>query len=213
MAHSLTSGMLTQTQAKSLMPIIFCEIDTTGGNVYAWTGIGTIVWNSITWTGLGNLVALSAVTEAAAIQASGVSLTLNGVPSASVSIALSSLQRFKPVKLWLGALDSSFAVVADPYQFFNGRCDRCEINDSGDTATITLTAESRLISMKVPRERRYTDHDQRIERPYDGGFKFVDFVITRQVPWGATAAAATSSASTAAASGTKYPGPNVMGRF
>lgn len=197
MAHSLTSGMVTQTTAKSLMPILLWELDTPGGNVYFWSGYGNLPWDSKTWVGAGNMVNMTQISETALVQANGLSLTLSGIPAAAISLALSSVKRFQPAKVWLGALDSSMAVVADPFLIFNGRTDSVVINDAAATAAITVNCENRLILMKIARERRYTDHDQRIERPLDGGFKFVDFVINRTIPWGASGAAATAPAASA----------------
>lgn len=189
MPHTLASAMATQIAAAANAPVLFVEVDTPAGNVYFWTGYGTVTWNSHTWTGAGNLISISSVQESVTVQASGVSVTLTGVPSANISLVLVSLSRLYPMKIWLGALNSSFAVVADPYLFFNGLVDTAEIIDNGPTSTIIVSGESRLIAMKNPRERRYTDGDQRIERPSDGGFKFVDFLQKREIPWGAAGAA------------------------
>lgn len=188
MAHSLTPAMLAQTQAQALMPIVFAELDTPDGNLYVWTGYGDIVWNSITWTGAGDFLGFDAVTETAQMQAAGFSISLSGVPSALVSLALSSLRRYLPLKMWLGALDQDFAVIADPYEIFNGRVDTGNITMGGDTSIIQVTAESRLLTMRQPRQRRYTDQDQRIEFPNDGGMKFVDFLQNTTIVWGAAPA-------------------------
>lgn len=176
MVRPLTSGMLAQTQAKALMPALFIEVDVPAGNLYTWSGYGDIVWGGHTWKGAGEMLGISNVSEVSQVQAAGVSITLSGIPAALIAMTLANLRRYMTTKMWIGALDATFAVIADPYLFFNGFVDSAALSQDGKTASITVTAESRLISLRIERFRRYTDQDQRIERPYDGGFKFVDFL-------------------------------------
>lgn len=176
MAHSLTSGMQSATLATVCAPLIFIEVDTAAGNVYAWSGYGNVIWNGQTWLGGGKLIGVSGVSEVAKVQASGTAFTLSGVDLALVSLALQSMQRYLPAKLWVGAMDDNFQIIADPYLLLNGRVDSSKIVATGKSAMITVTAESRLIALRLPKWRRYTDLDQRIEHPQDAGFSFVDTI-------------------------------------
>ena len=58
------------------------------------------------------------------------------------------------------------------------------ISDGGDTATIKLTAESRLIDLDRSRERRFTSEDQKIEFPDDKGLEYVDDLQDKEIVWG-----------------------------
>lgn len=176
MAHSLTSGMLAATQADVVRPIIFVEIDTSAGNVYFWSGYGNFLWNSITWTGGGNLIDIGAITEQNRVQASGCVLSLTGINTAMIATVLTDLRRYMPAKIWLGAIDNNYQLIADPFQILNGRIDSANITATGKTSTIQITVESRLIAMRNPKWRRYTDLDQRIECPNDAGFTMVDTI-------------------------------------
>lgn len=176
MAHSLTSGMQTVTQSAVCAPVIFVEVDTAAGNVYVWSGYGNIIWNGETWIGAGDLMGVSGISEVASVQASGTALTLSGVDLSLVSLALQSMQRYLPAKVWVGAMDANFNIIADPYLLLNGRVDSAKIVATGRSAMITVTAESRLISLRLPKWRRYTNLDQQIEHPTDQGFSFVDTI-------------------------------------
>lgn len=184
MAHSLTSQMLAQTQAAMLMPALFLEVDTPSGNVYFWDGYGNIVWNGQTWVGAGYFLKIDAVTETNMLQAAGVQISLSGVPSNLRSLVLQSLKRFYPCKLWVGALDATLAVVPDPFLIFNGLVDSGSMVASGKAISVTITAESRLMTLRTPRERHFTDQDARIDAPSDGGFKFVEFLQNAIITWG-----------------------------
>ena len=83
-----------------------------------------------------------------------------------------------------GAIDSSGALVVDPYTTFQGRLDVPEIVDGGDDCTIQISYESRLIDLERARERRYTHEDQQIDSPGDKGFEFVTLIQDQTVVWG-----------------------------
>ena len=74
--------------------------------------------------------------------------------------------------------------MADPYAIFQGQMDLMTISDGGDTATIKLTAESRLIDLDRSRERRFTSEDQKIEFPDDKGLEYVDDLQDKEIVWG-----------------------------
>ena len=58
------------------------------------------------------------------------------------------------------------------------------INDSGETSTITVSAENKLIIFQKTAVRRYTAEDQKIEHPTDKGFEFVAKIQEKEVVWG-----------------------------
>lgn len=176
MAHTLAPAMQAATLGNVFSPVLFVQINTAGGNVYLWSGYGNFNWNGQTWIGGGNLMGIGAITEQNKVQASGCVLTLSGVDQALIAVVLEDLQRYLPAQCWLGALDYMFNLVINPYQFLNGRIDSAKITMTGKTATIQVSAESRLIVMRNPRVRRYTDIDQRLEHPNDGGFLYVDTI-------------------------------------
>lgn len=193
MPHTMTTAMQNQTLAAQLMPILFAEIDTPAGNIQVWSGIGNLSWNGITWSGMGELGTISASSESTDLQAQGLVFTLGGFDAGLINKAIDSMRRFYPAKAWLGCLDGNFSVVADPYQFHNGLVDSASMTSDGKTASISVSSETRLIAMSQARERRYTDQDQRIECPQDGGFKFVDFLQNLITAWGSTAVTPTST--------------------
>src|SRR5690348_17133335 len=109
-SRDLTATMAAAVQAAVVRPAIFYE-----GEFYSagspsaqflrlWTGMGDLVWNGYTWTGGGNLLAISPIEESTRIEALGFSVTLSGMPSALISLALQSIRQGKPGKLWLGLL-------------------------------------------------------------------------------------------------------------
>jgi len=176
-ARDLTASMLTAIQAGLVRPAILMEGEfvSLGVTTYLrlWTGVGNLSWDSKTWIGGGHLLGISPIAESTKTEAVGFEVTLSGMPSDKISLALSSVRKNKAGRLWLALFDSAGAVIADPYLLKSGRFDMIPIEDSGDTCTITARYEDRLIALSIPRERRYTHEDQQLRLAGDLGFEYV----------------------------------------
>ena len=161
MTRSLTTAFKNETLASEITPIALVDLSFSSGPVRMWTGQGDLAWDDATWTGTGTLLNIDAIQESTAIAAHGVSLQLNGVPSELLSTVLPEHYQGRAAIFYLAALNSSQAVIADPFILWSGRMDVMQIQDAAETATITLNAENRLIDLERQRERRYTDLDQK----------------------------------------------------
>ena len=184
MSRGLTSAMRTAVASGTVYPIFFGEFDFSGGIVYVHSGFGPVVWNSKTWLGMGKFVSVQPVNETSDVAANNVSFSLSGVPSSMISEVFNNRSRGRPCTLWFGCFSSSGTLLADPQVIFSGRMDQPVLNDQGSECTVNVTAESRLIDLQRPRERRFTDQDQRNYFPSDGFFKFVAGLQDRVINWG-----------------------------
>jgi hypothetical protein len=59
-----------------------------------------------------------------------------------------------------------------------------QIEDSGETSTITLTIESKLVELNRARVRRYTHESHQSRHPNDTFFSFVADLQDKPVVWG-----------------------------
>jgi hypothetical protein len=184
MARDLSTALNTELTASALRPVVFFSGEFDGGFVRLWSGLSSIEWDGETWLGAGGLLNISPIEETADIKATGVAISMSGIPASRISTALSAARQGLPGKVWIGALDQNGAIIADPYLAFSGRLDVPELDEQGDTATITITYESRLIALERTNERRYTHEDQQIDYPGDMGFEFVPALQDKQIKWG-----------------------------
>ena len=184
MSRNLTAATVNEITADELQPIILFEGDFISGTVRAWTGIGDLSWNGATWTGTGTLMSISSVQETAETSANGISVTLNGVPSTLISLALQSCRQGARGRVYLGFLTTGGAVVADPVLLFEGRLDIPAIEENGETSSVSISYESRLIDLSRSRESRYTNEDQQRAFPGDKGFEFVPSLQDLVLTWG-----------------------------
>lgn len=75
-------------------------------------------------------------------------------------------------------------MIDDPILMFEGKLDVPSIQEGGDTSTITLSYESRLIDLQRSRESRYTNEDQQRAFAGDLGCEFVASLQEKQITWG-----------------------------
>jgi len=183
-SRTLTPAILAEISAAVIRPALLLALDTTGGYVYFWTGLGNLVWDGDTYVGAGELAGISEIRESTDLEAAGLSFHLSGVPSALVAVALGSIRQGLAAELRLAFLDASLAVIANPILLWEGFTDVPEISEDGQTATISISSEHRLVDLERPRSRRYTDQDQKIDAPTDLGFEFVPGLQDKQILWG-----------------------------
>lgn len=171
--RDLTAGMEAEVQKDTVYPILLLEGEFTTGTARFWTGLGELSWNGQTWQGLGDLVAISNIDETVEVAAKGFAVSISGQNASNISLALQSCRQGAAGRFWLGLLDAAGAVIADPYLVREGRLDVPAMSDNGESATITISYEDRLIDLERPREFRWTTESQRLFYPNDLGFEFV----------------------------------------
>ena len=69
-------------------------------------------------------------------------------------------------------------------QLFSGYMDQMNIVDAGDTATIELMVENRLIDLERVRVARFTSGYQKSIYPNDTGLDFVEDLQDKNTAWG-----------------------------
>jgi hypothetical protein len=179
--------MQAEVQAPSLRPVIFYEGVFATGTLRLWTGVGTLSWDNKDWTGAGVLLSISAVEESADLRANGVSVTLSGISSEVLAVALAQARTGKAGRLWFGCTvvtGGILQVIADPYLCFEGKLDVPTIEENGDTCTVSVSYESRLIDLQQARVWRWTNEDQQRLFPGDKGFAYVADLVDKSVSWG-----------------------------
>ena len=184
MSRGVTSAVNTIFESNSVSPFVAIDLDFDGGNFVAWTGYGNLTFGGTTYIGSGDFLNISNILENAEVQANNVTISLSGIPSTLISSSLNETYQGRSCKVYLGVLNSSNAVVSDPYLIFSGRMDLMSIDDGGQTCTISVSAESRLIDLDRTRERRYTSEDQKIDFPNDKGLEFIADLQDKEIIWG-----------------------------
>ena len=210
MRGGITSAMQTAVAANVLRPILLCELSFSSGYVRAWSGIGTLSWGGNSFLGVGKFGGFSDSPEAADIRSTSVSLSLSGIPSDLISLVLGDSYQGRSAKVWFGLVDSSMNIIADPILIFGGNMDTVQIQDTGSTSTLSITAENQLVDLHNPRERRFTDQDQQYLYPGDLGLQYIAQIQNKTLNWGiappATPASYPGTSNPGQGSGARIPG-------
>lgn len=146
------------------------------GALRIWSGGDDKTIEGNTYTGTGSLLAVSGIEESDNLSAPGASITLSGLDSTIVSLAIQEPYQNRPCRILLGSGNNFFEI-------FSGFMDVMTIEDSGDTCIISVTVESRLILLdrKVP--LRYTQETQNTRYPGDTFFSYVASLQDKKVEW------------------------------
>ena len=208
MTRTLPATMATGVEAVSIDVFFAIELffDTT--TLRFWSGLGEATIQGETYVGSGNMIQISSVDESMDISAKGATLTLSGLPSNLLSLALSEPYQGRKCKIFFGLKDNATQflqaengdflqtesgayfdlTVGEPEavmtEIFTGFMDQMNIEEAADTSTIALYVESRLIDLQKARERRYTSESQKSRFPNDRGFEFVEDLQRKRFQWG-----------------------------
>lgn len=175
MTRNLHADVVTEIDGDAVAPILFFEANFDSGALRFWTGLGEFPggWDGKTWLGAGDVIKVSDIEETAEMRAAGAVFSVSGIPSALLSIALAEPYQGRSAKCWLAFLTDAGTLIGDPYLLFDGRMDVMEIEEGGQTATIKISAESKLIALQRAKNRFCTDQDQRADYPDDTFFSGV----------------------------------------
>lgn len=207
MSREIGTGIATALEAVELQPFFGVQLYLDSGNLFFWTGLGDLTVGGITYIGTGQFLKISEMEETAEIAARGATITLSGIPSNLISLALTEPYQGRLCKIMFGAIDAnreylkledgSFVLredggriditegeVTPTVELFTGYIDQMNIDEGPDTSTIAISVESRLIDLERVRIFRFTDQSQKSRFPNDKGLEFVEDLQDKQFNWG-----------------------------
>jgi hypothetical protein len=148
----------------------------------AYSALSTFPYGQA-FTGLGWLGTISTVPQTTKVQAQNVTFSLSGIVVDFVTEAVNQVRITDTATLWLGFVDDTGAVIADPVQLFSGSLDVPSMTDFGQASTLSITAENPLVRLQEAPNRSFDDADQQINYPGDLGFSFVDALNNLTLFW------------------------------
>lgn len=148
-----------------------------------WTGVGDLRVGNAVYTGAGTLLGIGEVEEAAEVRAAVTTLSLSGLPGEIIDAALAVDWQGRDATISLALLTADGVLLGDPIAVLVGRMDTLSWSE-GETATVSMTVENRLVDLDRARVRRYTDSDQQAEYAGDLGFEYVAGLVEKEITWG-----------------------------
>lgn len=179
MSRTVSAEILTALAQPEVQPFYAIEFNFDTAPLYFWTGYGDREIGGNTYLGTGNLLTIGGLEEAADLSAKSVTITLNGISSDIVSLALSEPYQRRTCRILFGVQNVD-AIV----EVFSGVMNTMTIQDSGETSTIELLVESKLVELERAKIRRYTHESQQARYPNDSFFSYVTALQDKDVIWG-----------------------------
>jgi len=179
MSRDLTPTTLAAIDDDVVYPFFAVELMFDSEVLRMWTGQGTFNDGVNDWVGAGNLLAISDIEETAEMSVRGATLTLSGVPSEILSLALSEPYQGRVCNIYFGVQGENVF-----NQLFSGYMDQMNIEDSAETSTIELKVENRLIDLERARVARFTSAYQKSVYPNDKGLNFLEDMQDKPLTWG-----------------------------
>jgi len=172
MSRTINSSLLTALTSAEVEPYFAVEFVLDGTPIRLWTGHGDKTINSQTYTGSGDLLSISGLEEVNDISAKTVAISLSGMPSEIVAMALDEDYQRRVCRIYFGTRDTT-----TPIEIFTGYLNKMTIDDSGDSSTITVNVDSKLIRLERASNWRYTDASHQAR---ESGDVFLSYVAALQ---------------------------------
>ena len=190
MSRDITTEVLDALDDDVVYPFFAVDLDFSSGPLYMWSGYGDLCIGGTgdtctggkLYLGAGQLLALSSVEETTEMEAKGASLTLSGIPSSFLSLALAEPYQGRECRIYFGMTSAPSAYV----EIFSGELDQMNISEEGGTSSVSVTAENVLIKLERPVVRRFTNEDQKSRYPADLGLEFIAGLQDKEIYWGRT---------------------------
>lgn len=205
MSRDLSNITIESISEDVVYPFFATELRFDDNIIRMWTGQGTLVLEDETeWIGLGQLLSISSIEETSEMAVKGATITLSGIPSELLSLALSTPYQGRIAKIYFGTFQQgSILQETGNYillegggrinlesmstgfnELFSGYMDQMNIEEAGDTATIEMAVENKLIDLERARVARFTSGYQKSVYPGDLGCDFIEDLQDKKLPWG-----------------------------
>ena len=205
MTRSLPTTITDALDDSVVYPFFGVELNFDGDNVLRlWTGVGTLTLEGVAWTGAGTLLNVSSFEETTERAAKGATLSLTGIPSEVVSLALSTPYQGRTCKIYFGMFakgslqkeSTNFILLEDGSrieledratgltEIFAGYMDQMDIEELPETSTIHLKVENKLVDLERARVARYSSSYQKSIYPTDFGLDLVESIQDKEIVWG-----------------------------
>ncbi len=183
MSRDLAAATATAVAATDVRVITFAKLDFASGIVYLHNSIGTHTWGGQDWLGVGDLGQISSVEEGTSVSPYKITLNLSGLDSTISSAALTEDYFMRPVDIYVGALNTSDVLVADPTLLWSGFMDVMSVSVGAESDVIQLTAESELAKFDRSRNLLYTNAQLQSNYSGDLFFEFLQDIEGAKPKW------------------------------
>ncbi len=186
MARGLSSDVKTELATGNIQPVHLIHLNFATPLYLTDCGYdltSSISGSSRTYTSSGHILGISNVQESSEPIKNSLNLSLSGVDQSYISIALNENIINDTVQIYRGFLDSSNALIGDPFLLYDGFINQYSIEDDTNTAGIGLEITSHWGNFEKVSGRRSSDVSQQRHFASDKGFEFSALTV-QDIRWG-----------------------------
>ena len=186
MTRSLTTAVKHHLATNEIRPVHLITIgfatpQNITDNVHDLTS--SISGSSVTYSSSSFLVSLPSITEESTVTKSSLTLALSGANQTYISLVLAENIVNDSVTIYRGFLDTSNAIIADPFLLYKGNIEAYSISESETTSTLNLSVVSHWADFEKKSGRRTNNTSQQRFFSSDVGMDFSS-ENTRDIKWG-----------------------------
>lgn len=180
-SRSLSSGFAAALASAAVQPFPLLDLMFSSGPAYLCGIDYAVTYAGNTYTPALGLMGIEVIKETAS-SAQGLAITLSGVSSGALAMALAEQVQGRSLVLRMAIIDATGTLLVDA-NAWSGLMDVMTISDGTDSATIQLTAEHIMGTWDRPRSVLYTDAQQQVLYPGDLGLQYVAQVAQASIVW------------------------------
>jgi len=179
MSRTVPAALLTALAQPEVQPFYGVEFLFDSGAVRIWTGYDNRTIAGQIYIGAGSLLNIQGLGEVADLSAKSITISLSGVGASLVSLALQEPYQRRICRVYFGVVN-----VSEVVEVFSGQLNTMSIEDSGDTSTISVLVDSKLVELERASNRRYTSENQKSRFAGDTFFDYVSAIQDAEIVWG-----------------------------
>lgn len=181
--RALSSALNTALVQPVIRVMYLTRIDLDSTVIAFNSAFADVDYGGATYIGSGTLGSISPVQESPGAKVTAVNISLSGIKTEMVSLALSQPLLNRKVRIYGALTDDGFALDSDRVVLlFYGFIDDVQ-GTMGKTASFSLSVKSRLADWERPRKLRYSDADQQKLYPGDKGMEYIPQLSQRKLVW------------------------------
>ena len=182
MTRTLTTALKNELATDSLQPITLVYINV--GTGFRFTDhYKDITYDSNTYSASSLFTKLTSVTESSEVEVSNITLSFSGADQTIISLFLSNSYMEKEAEVYKGLLNTSEAVIADPFLLFKGRIESFSIDESINQSNANIVVASHWSDFSKIEGRKTNTGSQQIHFSSDKGFELASQTV-QDIKWG-----------------------------
>ena len=186
MARGLSANVKTELATGNISPVYLVHLGFATPIYLTNCGFpltSSVSGSSQTYTASGHLRSITNVSETNQPTKNSLAIQLSAVDQTYTAVILNENVIGKEVKIYRGLLDSSNALISDPFLIFFGTIDEYKIVDTTGTANVVLNITSQWASFDKESGRTTSDNSQQRFFSSDKGMEFAALNVL-DIRWG-----------------------------